>query len=251
MRSPYNHRSWNYGVAIGRQEKVRARLLRQSSVTLGRFAVRWAKPILILVFMVTAVLAPFAKKALDNYDDDVLKFLPADAPEVVNFRQMGLRFHGLSIAVVGLEAPTGDLFSVERIRWLRSLTQALRDTNELPGVAFASSYTELPDLITLTKENEFGVVEKIDLLPQCKGSLHNRVFVHFDEWNTYYMGTEDTEDIDSSTFKRLTDDFIAKNENAIRTRFALITGKKLKLYYDKHDKSAFVEIMALRPEHLE
>lgn len=113
-----------------------------------------------------------------------------------------------------------------------------------------SKYVTKSSILSNIKEQKYGSVDKIDLLPHSNGSLHNRVFVHFEEWNTYYMGTEDTEDIDSSTFNRLTDDFIAKNKNAIRTRFALITGKKIKLYYDKHDKSSFVEIMALRPEHL-
>jgi hypothetical protein len=65
------------------------------------------------------------------------------------------------------------------------------------------------------------------------------------------MDPHGTELISLSTIQQTIDRFIAKNKNAIRTRFALITGKKLKLYYDKHDKSAFVEIMALRPEHLE
>ena len=114
-----------------------------------------------------------------------------------------------------------------------------------------SKYMTKSNLLSNFRGQKFGVIEKIDLLPQSKGSLDNRVFVHFEMWNTYYMGTEDTEDINSSTYERLTDDFIAKNVNAIRTRFALITGKKLKLYYDKHDKSSYVEIMALRPEHLE
>lgn len=114
-----------------------------------------------------------------------------------------------------------------------------------------SGYVTKMNIISNFKTQKLGVIEKIDLLPLSKDTLHNRVFVHFEDWNTYYMGTEDTEDINSSTYERLTDDFIAKNVNAIRTRFALITGKTIKLYYDKHDKTVFVEIMALRPEHLE
>lgn len=114
-----------------------------------------------------------------------------------------------------------------------------------------SKYVTKINILSNFKGQKFGSVEKIDLFPLSKGSLHNRVFVHFTEWDTYYMDPPDTEYISLSTIKETIDRFIAKNENAIRTRFALITGKKLKLYYDKHDKSAFVEIMALRPEHLE
>ena len=114
-----------------------------------------------------------------------------------------------------------------------------------------SKYETKSNILSNLKRQKFGEVDKIDVLPKSNGSLDNRVFVHFKEWNTYYMDTEDTVDLDYTDFKKVRDAFIAKNKNAIRTRFALITGKTIKLYYDKRDKSAFVEIMALRPEHLE
>ena len=113
-----------------------------------------------------------------------------------------------------------------------------------------SKYMTKSNILSNFKRQKFGVIEKIDLLPQSKGSLDNRVFVHFEDWNTYYMDAPGTEYISLSTIQATINRFIAKNENAIRTRFALITGKKLKLYYDKRDKSSYVEIMALRPEHL-
>lgn len=116
-------------------------------------------------------------------------------------------------------------------------------------ISQVSKYDTKKRILFNFKAQKLGVIENIDLFPLSKDTLHNRAFVHFKDWNTYYMDTNTF--IDSSTYERLTDDFITKNENAIRTRFALITGKTMKLYYDKHDKSAFVEIMALRPEHLE
>lgn len=121
-----------------------------------------------------------------------------------------------------------------------------------PSIVFKESkYVTTSNIESNFERQKFGEIEKIDCLPMSNGNLDNHVFVHFKEWNTYYMDTEDTVDLDYTDFKKVRDAFIAKNENAIRTRFALITGKTIKLYYDKRDKSAFVEIMALRPEHLE
>lgn len=121
-----------------------------------------------------------------------------------------------------------------------------------PSIVFEESkYVTTSNIKSNFERQKLGEIEKIDVLPKSNGSLDNRVFVHFKEWNTYYMDTEDTMDLDYTDFKKVRDAFIAKNENAIRTRFALITGKTLKLHYDKRDKSSFVEIMALRSEHLE
>ena len=121
-----------------------------------------------------------------------------------------------------------------------------------PSIVFnESKYVTTSNIKSNFERQKLGEIEKIDVLPKSNGSLDNRVFVHFKEWNTYYMDTEDTMDLDYTDFKKVRDAFIAKNENAIRTRFALITGKTLKLHYDIRDKSSFVEIMALRSEHLE
>ena len=113
-----------------------------------------------------------------------------------------------------------------------------------------SKYVTKISMLSKFSAQKFGVVDKIDLLPKYEDSLHNRAFVHFKDWKTYYIDPPGTEYISLSTIQQTINRFIYKNENAIRTRFALITGKKLKLYYDKHDKSSFVEIEALRPEHL-
>jgi hypothetical protein len=116
-----------------------------------------------------------------------------------------------------------------------------------------SKYIPQKKILSNLRAQNFGTVENIELVPKCdqgRETVYNKVFVHFTKWNTYYIDPTGTTHVCLSTIKQLIDDFITKNENAIRTRFALITGKKLKLYYDKNDKSSFVEIMALRPEHI-
>lgn len=98
------------------------------------------------------------------------------------------------------------------------------------------------------RAQKFGKVRKVGLVSHCNkscddcaGKMFNKVFVHFESWKTYYKGL--------STIEQHIDDFIAENEHAIRTRFALITGKTINLYYDVFDKATFVKIMALKPEH--
>ena len=116
-----------------------------------------------------------------------------------------------------------------------------------------SKYITKKNILSNLRAQKFGMIENIELAAKCDQgheTVYNKVFVHFKKWNTYYMDPPGTTHVCLSTIRQWIDDFIAKNENAIRTRFALITGKKLKLYYDKKDKSSFVEIMALRPEHL-
>ena len=121
-----------------------------------------------------------------------------------------------------------------------------------PSIVFKESkYVTTSNIKSNLERQKLGEIETIDVLSKSNGSLDNRVFVHFKEWNTYYMDTEDTMDLDYTDFKKVRDAFITKNKNAIRTRFALITGKTIKLHYDKRDKSSFLEIMALRPEHLQ
>ena len=117
-----------------------------------------------------------------------------------------------------------------------------------------SKYIPQKKILSNLSAQNFGQVDNIELAAKYdKGreTVYNKVFVHIKKWNTYYIDPPGTTHICLSTIRQEIDRFIAKNENAIRTRFALITGKKLKLYYDKHDKSSFVEIEALRPEHLE
>ena len=108
------------------------------------------------------------------------------------------------------------------------------------------------------RAQKFGEVRKVGLVSHCNkscddcnGKMFNKVFVHFKEWNTYYTDPPGATHVDLSTIREAIDKFITKNEHAIRVRFALITGKTIKLHYDEFDKVGFVKIMALRPEHFD
>ena len=93
-----------------------------------------------------------------------------------------------------------------------------------------SKYITKKNILSNLRAQKFGMIENIELAAKCDQgheTVYNKVFVHFKKWNTYYMDPPDTSHVCLSTIRQLIDDFIAKNENAIRTRFALITGKKL------------------------
>ncbi len=73
---------------------------------------------LLLIVVVTGLLVPSAI-GIQN-DDDVIKFLPQDDPKIVKFKDVGDKFHGLQMAIVGIEAPEGEtIFTHENIMLTR------------------------------------------------------------------------------------------------------------------------------------
>lgn len=136
--------------------------MRRLASTIGRFAIIRSRLTLGLLVLATVALAPFA--ATIHYDDDVLQFLPQGDPEVVRFQEMGKRFGGLSIAIVGVEAPTGDLFTLERLRLIRNLTQAI---GKIEGITHTTSITELRDIA----EEAAGDGEAMTIVSDLVGKL--------------------------------------------------------------------------------
>ncbi|GMV40211.1 MAG: hypothetical protein AMXMBFR64_19270 [Myxococcales bacterium] len=136
-------------------------LCRVSEATAAWLA-RRSLVVLALAAALTAGLAPFAARV--GMDDDVVKFLPEGDPDVVRFTDIGARFHGLSIAIIGVEAPTGDVFTAERLGFLRGLTRALRD---VPGVGYATGLTELRDVA----ERPHGEGEALTVVADLIGEL--------------------------------------------------------------------------------
>lgn len=142
--------------------------MRRLAGAIGRFAIVRSRLTLGLLMLATVALAPFA--ATIHYDDDVLQFLPEGDPEVVRFQEMGQRFGGLSIAIVGIEAPTGDLFTVERLRLIRTLSQTL---SGIDGIAHTTSITELRDIAEeATGDGEAMTIvsDLVGVLPDSSGA---------------------------------------------------------------------------------
>lgn len=120
--------------------RARTTSLQAAATAVGALAVRAPWAVLVLSVFVTAALAPLAARV--GYDDDVLGFLPDDEPEVERFRDIGRRFGGLSVGVIGVAATDGDLFTPERLCLLQRVTQGVRTVE---GIEHSSSVTHLLD----------------------------------------------------------------------------------------------------------
>ncbi len=141
--------------------RARSTLLRALAVAIGGLAARRPVLVLLVIAAVTAALAIPAARI--DYSDDVLSFLPERHPEVQRFRELGERFGGLSVGLLGVEAPDGDLFTPERLALLRRIT---KEVAHVEGVAFSSSLSEMRD-ITVGREDD----EEVAVVSELIGEL--------------------------------------------------------------------------------
>ncbi len=93
-------------------------LLGRISLALSTPAMKLAPFMLVLIIAATAFLVKPAM-TIQN-DDDVIKFLPQDDEKIVKFKDVSDKFHGLQMAIVGVEAnDDGNLFNLEDITLIR------------------------------------------------------------------------------------------------------------------------------------
>ncbi len=98
-------------------------LLGKISLLLSAPAMKFAPIMLLLIAAVTGVLVPKAI-GIQN-DDDVIKFLPQDDEKIVKFKDVGDKFHGLQMAIVGVKAQES-IFTLEDITLVRRYAQELK-----------------------------------------------------------------------------------------------------------------------------
>ena len=104
----------------------------------ARLVHRHARAILIAIAALSVALS---LRLPLGYDDDVVRFLPKDDPEVAAFERISSRFGSLDVALVAVSATDGsDLFTRDRLAYVRALSERLR---ALPEVAHVTSLTEL------------------------------------------------------------------------------------------------------------
>ncbi|MCL2325359.1 MAG: MMPL family transporter [Proteobacteria bacterium] len=156
------------------QEKQNASILGRVSLIIAAPALRWALPMLLLILALTGALV---KPALEiQNDDDVIRFLPQDDPKVVKFMEIGERFHGLQMAIVGIEARNGDIFTLEHLTLLRRYAREFKMlvcTDIVNGgttqcVSNTTSFTEIKDIaqsVTGRGEEESSVRDLVPELP--------------------------------------------------------------------------------------
>ena len=160
------------------QDNPKLSLLSRLSLLFAAPALRWALPMLILLVVATGALV---RPAIDiQNDDDVLKFLPHDDPKVQKFMDVGDRFHGLQMAIIGLETSEGDLFTPEKLTFMRRLARELvllecADTKgeSADGKAFCvsntTSFTEIKDIAHSTTTSGEEEASVSDLVPELPG----------------------------------------------------------------------------------
>ncbi len=111
-------------------------------VQVNAYAAFVTKRPLVLLGLVALVSAGALTQVVGiGYDDDVVRFLPAEDPEVQAFTAMTERFGAMEVALIGVEAPDGHaLYGDRGLGYLRALTRRLV---QLPEVAHVTSLTEL------------------------------------------------------------------------------------------------------------
>ena len=103
-------------------------LLGRVSKLIALPALKLPAVMLLLIIAVTGILVPSAI-GIQN-DDDVIKFLPQDDPKIVKFKDVGDKFHGLQMAIVGIEAPEGEtIFTHENIMLTRRFATEFKSLN--------------------------------------------------------------------------------------------------------------------------
>jgi len=111
---------------------------------------RFSLALCVVVLTVTACFALLARGV--EQDDDILAFLPEGNEDVALFEELGARFGGLDVALVGIEAK-GELFSADFLGRLQRVTDALGD---LECLSYALSITNLENL---SPDHEFGGIK--------------------------------------------------------------------------------------------
>jgi predicted RND superfamily exporter protein len=94
---------------------------------------------IILAVLALTVFAAILSTRLDYYDD-ITAFFPEDNEEVDLFLDVGERFGGLDIALVGVQAD--DLFTSEKLNFVRDLSKGIE---QVEGVDSVVSITEMRD----------------------------------------------------------------------------------------------------------
>ena len=105
---------------------------------MDRFAAVVTRHPLKILALVAALSVFFAAGLPLDYDDDVVRFLPAKAPEIATFERISDRFGSLQVALVVVEA--ADLYTPENLGYVRRLT---RDLTAIPETEHVTSITEL------------------------------------------------------------------------------------------------------------
>ncbi|MFH1436703.1 MAG: MMPL family transporter [Pseudomonadota bacterium] len=88
-----------------------------------------------------------------DYNDDITAFFPERSREVTLFKEVGKKFGGLDIALIGLE--TSDIFSLENLQLIRHISKQIE---AIDGVGSVTSLTEMRDFEEKQMGRETGAL---------------------------------------------------------------------------------------------
>ncbi|MDP8254342.1 MAG: MMPL family transporter [Candidatus Alcyoniella australis] len=97
--------------------------LHPSSLRLGRFIIRRRLPILIILSVLTALFLLAALRV--GFKNPTIDLFPRNHPYVETFVQYQDTFGGAGVVILALEVQSGDVFNVETLAKVRTLTKAL------------------------------------------------------------------------------------------------------------------------------
>jgi predicted RND superfamily exporter protein len=118
-----------------------------------------------MTLVITTVLGYFLKDL--KVDPDVFNYLPDDDPKAVLFKEIGLKYGGNYIGIIGLE--TENVFQTNTLEHVRAITDSVRFTK---GVGSVTSLTNVLDI----RSSEWGIeigklVDEYDL-PDTEAELN-------------------------------------------------------------------------------
>ena len=117
-----------------------------------------------------AILTVFFAYQLTNLkiDGDILNYLPQDDPVVVQFREIGEKFGGNSLAIIALE--TQDVFNPRTLARIDAITSKFQ---ALPEISQVLSLTDILDIKKIPDGIEVGKLIPRGCIPQDPYELHN------------------------------------------------------------------------------
>lgn len=191
---------------------------------LANFITKYAWPIFILIVLITIFAAMQAKNL--KIEDDITKYISEDDPDIKFYGEVMDKFGGSQMNVSMISLEYEDLFTLENLERIKSITERLEAS---PFVKSVNSFLNMPKIITTDVGLE--VKDLVEVFPkndeeakELKLSLLNDKLVKgkfiSEDGNVVLLMVETVKDIEDEKL-------IAELENIIEP----IKGQTLQVYY--------------------
>jgi predicted RND superfamily exporter protein len=132
----------------------------------ANFILQYRFPLLAGIILLTIFFGYQLTKL--KIDGDILNYLPQDDPVVVQFREIGEKFGGNSLAIIALE--TQDVFNPRTLARIDTITSEFQ---ALPEISQVLSVTDILDIKKIPDGIEVGKLIPRGGIPQDPYELHN------------------------------------------------------------------------------